>query len=94
MVGYDDDRTYVMMMKLVVNLVVLIHSSCFYTHTFITSSSAHLISHTFYYLSLFIFTFIFFSVSDMIIIWMIYYIYILYSRSIKWLGMMMTVGAS
>ena len=32
MVGYDDDRTYVMMMKLVVNLVVLIHSSCFYTH--------------------------------------------------------------
>ena len=31
MVGYDD-RSYVMMMKLVVNLVVLIHSSCFYTH--------------------------------------------------------------
>ena len=89
MVGNDDDRTYVMMMKLVVNLVVLIHSSCFYTHTFITSSSAHLISHTFYYLSLslFIFTFIFFAVSDIIIIWMIYYIHI-YSRSIIWLGMM------
>ena len=31
MVGYDDS-TYVMMMKLVVNLVVLSHSSCFYTH--------------------------------------------------------------
>ena len=46
MVGYDDDSAYVMMMKLVVILVVLIHSSCFYTHTFITSSSAHLISHT------------------------------------------------
>ena len=79
MVGYDD-RWYVMMMKLVVNLVVLIHSSCFYTHTFITSSSAHLISHTFYYLSLFIFTFIFFAVSDIIIIWMI--IYILYILSL------------
>ena len=92
MVGYDD-RAYVTMMKLVVNLVVLIHSSCFDTHTFITSSSAHLISHTFYYLSLFIFTFIFFAVSDMIIIWMIYYIYI-YSRSIIWLGMMMTGGTS
>ena len=76
MVG-NDDRAYVMMMKLVVNLVVLIHSSCFYTHTFITSSSAHWISHTFYDLSLYIFTFIFFAVSDMIIIWMIYYIYIL-----------------
>ena len=70
MVGYDDS-VYVMMMKLVMNLVVLSHSSCFYTHTFITSSSAHLISHTFSYLSLFIFTFIFFAVSDMIIIWMI-----------------------
>ena len=82
MVG-NDDRTYVMMMKLVVILVVLIHSSCFYTHTFITSSSAHLISHTFYYLSLFIFTFIFFAVSDIIIIWMIYYIYIL-DQSYGW----------
>ena len=82
MVGNDDSK-YVMMMKLVVNLVVLIHSSCFYTHTFITSSSAHLISHTFYYLSLFIFTFIFFAVSDMIIIWMIYYIYIL-DQSYGW----------
>ena len=31
MVGYNDSW-YVMMMQLVVNLVVLIHSSCFYTH--------------------------------------------------------------
>ena len=84
MVGYDDDSTYVMMMKLVVNLVVLIHSSCFYTHTFITSSSAHLISYTFYYLSLFILTFIFFAVSDMIIIWMIYYIIYILDQSYGW----------
>ena len=83
MVG-NDDRSYVMMMKLVVNLVVLIHSSCFYTHTFITSSSAPLISHTFYYLSLFILTFIFFAVSDMIIIWMIYYIIYILDQSYGW----------
>ena len=82
MVG-NDDRSYVMMMKLVVNLVVLIHSSCFYTHTFITSSCVHWISHTFNDLSLFIFTFIFFAVSDIIIIWMIYYIYIL-DQSYGW----------
>ena len=82
MVGYDD-RAYVMMMKLVVNLVVPIDSSCFDTHTFITSSSAHLISHTFYYLSLYIFTFLFFAVSDIIIMWMIYYIYIL-DQSYGW----------
>ena len=81
MVGYDD-RRYVMMMKLVVNLVVLIHSSCFYnTH----SSHHHLHTgyHTHSTISVYIFTFIFFAVSDMIIIWMIYYIYIL-DQSYGW----------
>ena len=66
MVGYNDSA-YVMMMKLVVNLVVLSHSSCFYTHIHHIIIYTLDLIHILLSLFLFIFTFIFFAVSDNII---------------------------
>ena len=84
MVG-NDDRTYVMMMKLVVNLVVLIHSSCFYTHIHHIIIYTLDLTHILLSLSVYIYFYLlcrlghYHNMDDILYI---------YSRSIIWLGMM------
>ena len=89
MVG-NDDSAYVMVMKLVVILVVLIHSSCFYTHIHYLIICTLDLTHILLSLSVYIYFYLlcrlghYHNMDDILYI---------YSRSIRWLGMM-TDGTS